>query len=108
MSKEGLKKHAPVFCFQSRVSIFLATIAVPVLVSCYGCVNLTGIREFAKISADTATYQGITQDFVASLESASHQAKRTRLLRRSLMLANGSPSIWQAAPWKTVPLPHPK
>ncbi len=43
-----------------------------------GCVNLTGVREFARVSAESTGFQGISQDFVATLE------------RRKVLESNGT------------------
>jgi hypothetical protein len=53
---------------KSRAAVALLAISLASFPVCYGCANLTGIREFAKTSAEAAAFQGITQDFVTTLE----------------------------------------
>lgn len=49
-----------------------------------GCVNLTGIQDFAQASAESAAFHGISDDFVATLE------------RRAVMAPDGGDSSFAA------------
>lgn len=85
-------------CFQSTCMSVLATLLVA------GCANLTAIRDFGAISADTATYHNLVTDYVAtptrlkhlepsefgpSLDTAQHQraAQEPLLLLRQTAIA---------------------
>jgi hypothetical protein len=63
------------------LGIFKITLITCLLLTFYGCVNLTGVRDFSNISAKTADYQGITRDFVATLD------------RRAVLRPPGAPEI---------------
>jgi hypothetical protein len=73
-------------------SILGLLICAAILLGSGGCANLSGVREFTKISAETSNYRAITRDFVQTLERRkSYQSpvdpqimEKRKLLRKRL------------------------
>jgi hypothetical protein len=84
MRRQKMKGYFMTYLRKSRTAIALLAVSVGSLLLCYGCANLTGIREFAKTSAEAAAFQGITRDFVTTLER-----------REALVKPPGAPPIAQ-------------
>ena len=68
MCRQKTKGYFMTYPSKSRTAIALLTICVSSLLLFCGCANLSGIREFAKTSAEAAAFQGVTQDFITTLE----------------------------------------